>query len=588
MDLSLDHLDASGDPDHIPIVILLTDGQGSYSHSLTQRAADAGVTIFTIGLGTSVDGTLLRAIADGTGGQYFNVANASDLPDVFRRLGDGEGGAGTDTDGDGLPDQMELDGIRLGTGRLITTDPNNADTDGDGLTDAEELERVPTSPWGGPYRNAASDPRSADRDNDGLSDVDERSLGTNPWRADSDGDGLSDGFEIDNDFDPTHANPDGDHLDDSEEHAADSDPYEFNRQGWDRARAVMAGAVYGDTGPSVCSWILVPLVCSTTETLEYLGGSILSGFVAVGDIRDALGAIARLDLGDALIAAVGVVPLFGDAVKVADAVRAFLRSADKAAPVARWIVKEFDNSTVVRKSLEAAGAGDEVTSLSTDVLRSLARSGNDMEKLTDAMRQGLRLVDDIPLSSTQRTAISSRVANQWPNAVQGTYRSQAYGVETAVEILKRRGYDILYVGRPNAIELADGSRKTLTSGPDIVAVRNGRTVVVEAKASINTVSLSSRRVSSQVGGQRLYENSREWLETNPDRYLNALRDSQVPEHTEAYNRLRTVARSDGSYDAVFIGAGGSGQRFGRIDDAAIEITGDAGSVEYLTAMNRDL
>ncbi|HVL97685.1 MAG TPA: hypothetical protein VM324_00115 [Egibacteraceae bacterium] len=63
-------------------------------------------------------------------------------------------------------------------------------------------------------------------------------------------------------------------------------------------------------------------------------------------------------------------------------------------------------------------------------------------------------------------------------------------METAVELLPQRGYDILYIGRPNTVELADGTRKTLTAGPDLVAVRNGRTVVVEAKGSVATAEHS--------------------------------------------------------------------------------------------------
>jgi hypothetical protein len=48
--------------------VLLTDGVGAYSHSLTDRAVASNVTIYTIGLGPDIDGALLQNIAARTGG----------------------------------------------------------------------------------------------------------------------------------------------------------------------------------------------------------------------------------------------------------------------------------------------------------------------------------------------------------------------------------------------------------------------------------------------------------------------------------------------------------------------------------------
>ena len=45
----------------------------------------------------------------------------------------------TDNDNDGLPDDLEVNGIVLQTGRTIYTNPNKADSDGDGLKDGEEI-----------------------------------------------------------------------------------------------------------------------------------------------------------------------------------------------------------------------------------------------------------------------------------------------------------------------------------------------------------------------------------------------------------------------------------------------------------------
>ena len=65
------------------MVILLTDGQGSYSDYYTQQAINNNFTVYTVGLGSDVDTALLTGIATSTGGQYFSVSTAEDLPDVL-------------------------------------------------------------------------------------------------------------------------------------------------------------------------------------------------------------------------------------------------------------------------------------------------------------------------------------------------------------------------------------------------------------------------------------------------------------------------------------------------------------------------
>jgi hypothetical protein len=110
---------------------------------------------------------------------YFSVLNNFTSPSARPSSTSGTGTAGTgasatpadvppidpltDSDGDGLPDWLEM---------LIGTDPQNPDTDGDGLNDFEELFI---------YR-------------------------TNPLNADTDGDGFSDGVEVLFGSDPLDAN----------------------------------------------------------------------------------------------------------------------------------------------------------------------------------------------------------------------------------------------------------------------------------------------------------------------------------------------------------------------------------------------
>jgi Mg-chelatase subunit ChlD len=76
--------------ERVKIEIVLTDGEGSYSPHLTTEAKENNITIYTIGLGSSIDETLLRNIATETGGQYYSVSSAEQLPIYSRILVGGE------------------------------------------------------------------------------------------------------------------------------------------------------------------------------------------------------------------------------------------------------------------------------------------------------------------------------------------------------------------------------------------------------------------------------------------------------------------------------------------------------------------
>ncbi|MEN9677948.1 MAG: hypothetical protein RIS76_3844, partial [Verrucomicrobiota bacterium] len=87
-----------------------------------------------------------------------------------------------DSDGDGLPQNWEIDN------HLSDSDPEDAalDLDKDGLTALEE--------YNGGFDS--SNPRKSDTDGDGLTDGEERTAGSNPLVADTDRDGVSDGDEV--------------------------------------------------------------------------------------------------------------------------------------------------------------------------------------------------------------------------------------------------------------------------------------------------------------------------------------------------------------------------------------------------------
>lgn len=123
----------------------------------------------------------------------------------------------TDSDGDGLPDDIEAD---------YGTDPLNADTDGDGLTDGYEVLYSSTDPT-----TKYTDPESGvsdgemDFDEDGLTNLEEQELGTDCYLADTDSDLLMDGEEVRfHGTDPLNADTDGDTMLDGYELIVGLDP----------------------------------------------------------------------------------------------------------------------------------------------------------------------------------------------------------------------------------------------------------------------------------------------------------------------------------------------------------------------------
>ena len=86
------------------VVILLTDGQataGPHPVAAARMAADRGVRVFTVGLGTDAgvipggngqsiqvqfDEETLKTVADLTAGKYYHAASGTDLSEVYREL----------------------------------------------------------------------------------------------------------------------------------------------------------------------------------------------------------------------------------------------------------------------------------------------------------------------------------------------------------------------------------------------------------------------------------------------------------------------------------------------------------------------
>lgn len=198
-----EHFKEASNDSRAQYAVLLTDGQGSGGIAEAETAAQRDTTIYTIGFGNA-NGNKLQEVADITGGNYSNVDDASELPEVFSRVA--EDVNPTDSDGDGLSDKMESEGIPvspfvahgLDNGHVdlekgisvVKTNPNKADTDGDSLSDKEELGKFvkqPVSPFTSiprtGYYTIQSDPSDPNSDDQGLSDSKELEKGSDPMEA---------------------------------------------------------------------------------------------------------------------------------------------------------------------------------------------------------------------------------------------------------------------------------------------------------------------------------------------------------------------------------------------------------------------
>jgi uncharacterized protein YegL len=364
--IALTQLTSNSDNSKNRAIILLTDGDGSYNTSLTTQLATAGIRVFAIGLTGSVNTALLQGIATGTNGGYKQIQTADGLNNIFTEFSSVFGDTGKDTDGDGLTDCQETQGILVSKighplfGKIIRTEPGIKDTDGDGIEDGVEIGavyRLPlistsATPWA--TTSIYADPKLKDSDSDNIEDADEKRHGTDPVNADTDGDGISDYNEIFvHDSSPRNRNTDGDNENDNIEILNGKDPTEFNnftglnwfsaKNGFFKVINFGVGAVCGDA------------ICELENTTE-LAGAIVGGFVPIADVRDVLGYVVQGEVTNASVSFLGLVPAVGDIAKSSKMVAAFLKKfPQKTFAVGTLLDKMGKPGKVIKEGLQALG-----------------------------------------------------------------------------------------------------------------------------------------------------------------------------------------------------------------------------------------
>lgn len=163
-------------------IIFMTDGEDtrtSYSYDdLISEAVKNDITIYSIGLGTANE-TLLKKIAEETGGKYYYASAAEDLEDAFDIARSETIDYRSDANDDGISDyytKLLCDGtLRTGTGIPLfsevpySTVQSNSDYDGDGLKNGQEVEVEEHN--GRVYLFVHSSPIKADTEDDGIPDA---------------------------------------------------------------------------------------------------------------------------------------------------------------------------------------------------------------------------------------------------------------------------------------------------------------------------------------------------------------------------------------------------------------------------------
>ena len=166
------------------IIILICDGDVENNNSTKEllqiaKNAEKPINIYTLNV-CDADSDVLDSIATQTGGVPYKAATAAQIASVMATLQQSTVSSidMTDSDGDGLYDVYETQGIKYQNGQIYKTDPNKADTDGDGISDFDEVGGAPIakvvdffqSEYSCVLCNVNTNPTSVDTDGDTYTD----------------------------------------------------------------------------------------------------------------------------------------------------------------------------------------------------------------------------------------------------------------------------------------------------------------------------------------------------------------------------------------------------------------------------------
>lgn len=490
MRAALDELDLRGDPAHERVIVFLTDGDGSYSTALTTRAVTSGTVVYTVGLGAGTNTARLSSIATATGGEFYQVASAGDLPGALGRIGDTLGEP--DTDADGLADSAEISGWRDGSGRVFRTDPGNADTDGDGLSDGDEAGPLLTGgTFGkGTYYATFADPTKKDTDRDSLGDLYEVAEGLSAWKADLDRDGLSDAQETQEHS--TEAFADDTDVD------GYSDPWEIAHQneGFDPLLYDPTITVLDYIGEfargALCGDIEAGPFCEAS-TVAFLVGNIVSGVIAIGDVRDAIAGIVKLDFVSAGLSVAALIPIAGDAAAGIKKTEKFIKSTTDVPSGAalRAAMKDRGTTTADKMALLARVSPNAVSRLTAvgipdETIVLLAKrmiSAKHFDEMVSAASEIRKANAKYDLESHAEAYLRKEVfTNAMPTQILSTATKIVDGKKVGI----RRFYDLMIPDLRHGVEIKIG--RAYFVGRAGNQLENDLAILADSRNAIDTVA----------------------------------------------------------------------------------------------------
>lgn len=172
-------------------IVLMSDGDVNVSNYNLDIAKNNNIRIHAVALGEGANSSALKKYAEKTNGEFFIVKTAVELEAIYDKLSANNQlnfNNLSDTDNDGVPDDIEISGVPMPNGKLVFLNPTDPDTDNDGLYDGKEVGKmrrgyyVPSNvpDYAVTYKfsfDITSDPTLEDSDNDGIEDCeDNRSL----------------------------------------------------------------------------------------------------------------------------------------------------------------------------------------------------------------------------------------------------------------------------------------------------------------------------------------------------------------------------------------------------------------------------
>lgn len=287
-----------------------------------------------------------------------------------------------------------------------------------------------------------------------------------------------------------------------------------------------------------------------------MAGWLASGLVGLGDVRDAIASLLRLDAVDTILSVLGIVPILGDAVSGTKVAKWLKKVATTPARITAgvWISKHFaDHPEVLRASSKALGWTGEIDLPENEVWE-LMRNGSDLKRMSEIAAR-------TPGKFTLKThRLSGEQMDKVTNGAEGILwrktdnKHERYAVEAA-EVYFRDvlGYDVLYTQRNTRFSTGGKGTAETKHGPDIVAVnKKGETVLLNDKGSSKPGTMQVR------GGKLGNQPAPSWLKNRDPKggglkssCVDQLRKSPDPKHQDAADRLE-AALNGGPYEPVTV------------------------------------